>query len=165
MPIHIVLLILACAFLARLVVKAVTQGFRWQIIARPLGYALVFLGLWLIASVIHEARPGKLDAEGRWLASDHSRVVILNKNGTLESLPDGQTGTWSRNHRDAFTVNSFDPYSGGRYDPATDVLSLSRTGVGSRGRWVLHDRFERVTESNAAVANRVSSGAASSELP
>ena len=85
MPIHIVMLVLACAFLARLLVKAVTHGFRWGIIVHPLGYALVFLGLWLIASVIHEARPGKLDAEGRWLAHDRSRVVILWSRSALES--------------------------------------------------------------------------------
>jgi len=165
MSIHIAMLFLACASLARLLVKAVQQGFRWGVIARPLGFTLVFLGLWLISSVIHDARPGKGDAEGRWLASDRSRVVILHRNGTLESLPDGQSGTWRRLHRDAFSVSSFDPYSGGRYDPETDAMSLSRTGTGSRGKWVRHDPFERVTEANAALANRVIAGTAAPPSP
>ena len=168
MQIHIVMLFLACASVLLLIVQAFKEdsarGFA-RIAGRPLAFTFIFSGLWLITSVIHEARPEKRDFEGKWLADNHSRVVVIHKNGTLESFPDGMSGTWSRNHRDSFVVKSFGDYAGGKYDSETDVMSLSRTGTGSRGPWVHHHVFERVTEANEAIAAQVMAGTAANDAP
>jgi len=126
---------------------------HWRQAGRPLAVVLVGSGLWLIGSVVRETRGKGLDLEGDWLAKNGSMVIAVEKSGAIVSKADGARGTWKRQGRDSFLLQDFPPYVGGNYNPQRDELSLSRTGVGSRGPWVIRLPFTRITDENKARAD------------
>lgn len=126
---------------------------EWRQAGRPLAVLFVGAGLWLIGATMREARGRGLDAEGEWLARNGSMVVALGKDGTITSRGDGVKGTWKRQGRDSFLLSTFPPFVGGNYDPQRDEMWLSRTGVGTRGRWVIRLPFVRITDDNRKKAD------------
>jgi hypothetical protein len=120
---------------------------HWRQAARPFALLLIASGL-SIAAYEHAATRGQgKSMTGVWREQQGDLVVRLEKGGGIGDEISGRTGRWKSQTRDAFLLEGFEPFVGGTYDPETDKLFLSKTGVGRRGPWTIKSSFVRADDS------------------
>ena len=119
---------------------------HWHIARKP--FATYLAGVLFLAGGFIGGPDGRTLAIGQWIADDNSAAIELTVKGDLVSLTSNASGRYRFNSGETFYVDDLPVFSSGRFDKASDRLSLKFWVSDDKGKALYTLGFDRLTSKN-----------------